>query len=508
MDLRLTVFFRIALTVASLCCLLISLDEAVTGDTAHLITPTLDPLLRERIARDLDPWRGTTFVLSELRRRVRSSGGLLMLWRLHGGSLTLLEGGGRDLQLEIGADRIVPFVCLMRRLLRRKRDWQPTYILLNVCDQPAANVDGPTASCAALLQRRTDHAFFRWSSPNGVESIHRKPSAASPRVPIFSFATIPNCYEDIIMPYGQLLHRGDDERMDAANIPWGIKEEHVCWRGRTNGLPHRPQLVATAAAFHSPALDVVAVDGDSAATGGGPWSSHVEQQKHCRVFVDVDGHTFSKRLEWQLRGTSTIVRGGIFEDALSRLILPVAAQGESERKSERGFAFDLLNVSDTRRALREAARAVAAPPESELHRRYAAAGVKSKDIGDRFARPGRVVWDVYWFFLLKEYHEAVRIIDDDTTNKDAEEEPAAVVTALELVPGFRFRFWEWPALICGYSLFVDVRGGGALPGPVLRLPSRRDGMYLAAAAGAGLALLKLVCCGTARRRKRTLHRNS
>ena len=478
-----------------------SLDEALTGDTSHLRAPVeqLDATLRAEIERDLAPWSGSTYALSAMRHRVRASGGVLMLWRLRSGALTLIEGGGRDLQREIGADRVVPFICLMRRILRRKRDFRTTYILLNVLDQPLANCAARSAACDRLaLRDGAAHSFLRWRSPNGAESIRRVPSAgASPHVPVFSFAKIPSCYDDILIPYGQLLHRERGSSGDglADGPAWAEKAPRVCWRGGAAGLVHRERLLAAAAALNLSALAVVDVSASASEPASAAWRSHATQQSMCRAFIDVDGHSYSKRLAWYLRGASTIVRGTIFDDVLSRLLRadaptdahPTAALLSSATAANNGAAaptFDLLNTSDVRRALREAARAVVAPPESVLRRRYARAARRSRAIGERYARPGRELWDRYWLHLLTRYADLVAI---DEEGDDAGGAAAFVAPALQLVPGLPahfWSFWNWPGLVCGYSLFVDVRGNGAAPGLALRLPAllSRDGLFLAAAA--------------------------
>ncbi|KAJ3342708.1 hypothetical protein HDU93_001280 [Gonapodya sp. JEL0774] len=182
-------------------------------------------------------------------------------------------------------------------------------------------------------------------------------------VPIFSQATLPDCYADILVPLGYAVKSSQDqipqEKRTGADVPFANKAPVAIWRGTTTGaepIPsnvtewnrlHRHRLVKHSLDLRreceKPKSGVECFPGiDAKFVGylqmftdfayqehvrifGEPGGNHMpyEVQFYHRFLIDVDGNSFSQRFHTFLREAKSLVfRARGFVDWSDHWVVP------------------------------------------------------------------------------------------------------------------------------------------------------------------------------------------
>ncbi|KXS19239.1 glycosyltransferase family 90 protein [Gonapodya prolifera JEL478] len=180
-------------------------------------------------------------------------------------------------------------------------------------------------------------------------------------IPIFSQATIPDCYADILVPLGYAVKTSSDqispEKRTGADVPFINKPPVAVWRGTTTGAEPIPSNVSEWNRMHRHRLvkysknlrtkcdhsnDGCFIGIDAKFTGylqmftdfayqehvrvfGDPGQNHMpyELQFYHRFLLDVDGNSFSQRFHTFLRESkSLILRARGFVDWSDHWVVP------------------------------------------------------------------------------------------------------------------------------------------------------------------------------------------
>ena len=168
------------------------------------------------------------------------------------------------------------------------------------------------------------------------------------RLPIFSWATIGSCYEDIVLPAKHTFEK--DPVKEERLVPWDEKREVLFWRGSANGvnvfdpslydLAQRPRFVAYSRYFeklleHNANADVVPIDARfthyrmdakyhermKEKYGDLDFVPLEEQWKYKYLMV-LDGWSFSDRLQTFLSSGSLVFRATLYEEWFEERIVP------------------------------------------------------------------------------------------------------------------------------------------------------------------------------------------
>eukprot|EP01012_Entosiphon_sulcatum_P022263 TRINITY_DN27188_c0_g1_i2.p1 TRINITY_DN27188_c0_g1~~TRINITY_DN27188_c0_g1_i2.p1 ORF type:complete len:498 (-),score=58.86 TRINITY_DN27188_c0_g1_i2:19-1512(-) len=276
------------------------------------------------ILRDLAPWCSvqspSVSDLLQFVRKTNSAGSATQLslycWRI-----------GYGLQHYAGPRGAWQFSRFLSSLFSvLGRDTPQFCLVLNAGDEPVVPRDclddGPRCPREEIGQF---HGF-----PIKETSCQSKPT---PAIPVFSTATIGDCFADILFPLTPLYALELPE--ETSLLPLEHRKASVFWRGSTtghslNGSNHRVRLVRY---FHDHwgSLPLPADVGFSAVTQHGNSTSvetalkplmrpRVKWEAHSnyRYLLDTDGNSYSQRLAGLLAFGAPVIRMGIFEDVVTR----------------------------------------------------------------------------------------------------------------------------------------------------------------------------------------------
>lgn len=177
----------------------------------------------------------------------------------------------------------------------------------------------------------TGHGFF--VSPATWAPIQKK------KLPIFSSGTLPQCFNDILMP--SHLHMQASSGYSSNELPWSSKQFKAFWRGSSTGgffhqssphysNSHRHRLVSACSklkdcdAHFSGYLQCDASECKAMQDEYGP-PNHVpmNQQYNNKIILDVDGNTYSSRFATLLFSSgSAIFKASLFDDIGSSFSKP------------------------------------------------------------------------------------------------------------------------------------------------------------------------------------------